>query len=260
MAVTPPVVPFVRVLEIGDSGNDVIAVKRALSRAGYIRWGDFTRLWGKYAAIACKNFQRAKGLKQTGIYHFATHEALRKSHRQKSRTEWAFDAMSIAIMKSEDITPYDRTVGKTMDAVTYAIANQGRISYSQARPMPDRDPYPNLPYLADCSGFVTWAARSGGWKQDPNYPVGSSRKWDGYGFTGTLWESGTVVNGLSNAQLCDLVFYGRPWQAGGAAHVVMLRDFYGGNWYVGSMGSDAGPSNVRADYRSITGIRRYKLV
>lgn len=260
MPVTPPVVPYVRALDLWASGDDVIAVKRALSRAGYIKWGDFTRVWGKYAMIACKNFQRAKGLKQTGVYHFATHEALRKSHRKQSRTEWAYDALSISIMKHEQITPYDLAIGKTLDAVTYAIVNQAKVSYSQDRPMPDREPYPNLPYAADCSGFVTWSAHSGGWKQDPNYPVGSGRKWDGYGFTGSLWESGTVVNGLGNAQLCDFVFYGRPWLAGGAAHVTILRDFYGGRWYAGSHGQQSGPSNVRADYRSITGIRRYKIV
>jgi hypothetical protein len=259
VTVKPPVVPFVRPLTEGTSGNDVLAVKRALSRAGYIKWGEFTRIWGKYAAQACKNFQRAKGLKQTGVYHYATHEALRKTHRKNSRTEWAFDKFSIAILKDEEVSPYEMAVGKTLDAVTYAIVHNPEVSYSMARPMPDRLPYPNLPYAADCSGFVTWAARSGGWVQDPNYPVASRRKWDGWGFTGTLWEQGEKVSGLSEAKECDLVFYGKPWEAGASAHVTILRDFYNSRWYVGSHGQQSGPSNVPATYRVITGIRRYKL-
>lgn len=260
MSTTPPQVPFVRSLEPGDSGNDVVAVKRALSRAGYIRWGDFTRLWGPFAVQACKNFQKAKGLKQTGVYHFATHEALRKTHRQRSRTEWAYDALAIKIMREEDVTPLERTIARTLDAAAYGIVRRDQISYDQIRPMPDNAPMPNIPYTADCSGFVTWCARSGGWAQDPNYPVGSTRRWDGYGFTGTLWQNGIAVPSLSQAQLCDLVFYGTPWMSGGAAHVVILREKVGSTWYVASHGGQSGPLNLRATYRKITGIRRYKLV
>lgn len=261
MSTTPPIVPFVRPLVERTSGNDVIAVKRALSRAGYIEWNgtEFTRVWGEYAMESCKRFQRAKGLKQTGVYHFATHEALRKTHRKGSRTEWAFDALSIAIMREEDVTPYERAVNRTIDAVNTAIGRRDSISYSMARPMPDNAPYPNIPYAADCSGFVTWAARSGGWAQDPNYPVGSARRWDGWGFTGTLWANGVKVNGLANAKLCDFVFYGLPWLSGGKAHVAIVREIYKGIVYVGSHGSDSGPLNLRADYRNITGIRRYHI-
>lgn len=257
----PPVVPFVRSLTQGCSGPDVVAVKRALSRAGYIEWKgtDFTRVWGPYAAESLKRFEKAKGLKQTGEYSFTRHEALRKTHRKGSRIEWAFDAFSIAIMREEDVSPWERVAYRTVDAVNQAIAHRDQITYSQVRPMPDMAPYPNLPYAADCSGFATWAARSGGWAQDPNYPLGSSRKWDGYGYTGTLWACGHDVSSLRYAKLCDLVFYGRPWLAGGAAHVSIVREIHDGRVYVGSHGSRSGPINVPADYRSITGIRRYVL-
>jgi len=260
----PPQVPFVRVLNQGTVGRDVIAVKRALSRAGYIEWpadGSFSPIWGPFAALSLKRFERAKGLKQTGVYSYARHEALRKTHRRRSRTEWAFDDLSIQVLKGEDITPYERVVARTLEAVDYAILHRDSISYEQIRPMPDRAPYPpNIPYVADCSGFVTWAAHSGGWVQDPNYPVYSARRWDGHGYTGTLWTNGEPVNGLKSAKLCDLVFYGRPWLAGGAAHVGMVRAIENGVVYIGHHGQDAGPFNSRADYRSITGIRRYKLL
>ena len=43
-------------------GVDVLAVKRALSRAGYLRWGNFTPLWGEFAAKAAKKFQQDNGI------------------------------------------------------------------------------------------------------------------------------------------------------------------------------------------------------
>jgi hypothetical protein len=260
---TPPIVPFVRVIHEGDAGSHIAFTKRALSRAGYIEWPDrgyFTQVAGEFWVQSLNRFKKAKSLKQNGVYDFPTHEALRKSHRRSSRTEWAFDHFAIAGLTGLDITPHERAVQRTLDAVDYAILKRDLIVYAQTRPMPDRQPFPNIPNIADCSGFVTWAARSGGWIQDPNYPVGSSRKWDGYGFTGSLWANGDPVPGLLSARLCDLVFYGTPWMAGGAAHVGIVRAIENGVVYIGHHGQTAGPFNSRADYRKVTGLRRYRLV
>jgi cell wall-associated NlpC family hydrolase len=260
MAALPPVVPFVRVLVPGTSGRDVIAVKRALSRAGFMEWGEFTPVWGPFAQAALKAFEKTLGYKQTGVYAYTRHEALRKRHKKGSRIEWAFDAFSIAILRQEDVTPYEATVERVVSAVDQAILRRDVIPYTQARPFPDILPYPNIPNLgADCSGFVTWALRSGGpHVPDPNGTVGGSTwKW---GFTGTLWARNAVVSRLSLAKVCDLVFYGRPWESGSAAHVAIVRAIEGGVVYVGSHGSSRGPLNVQATYRSITGIRRPVLI
>ena len=260
MAALPPIVPFVRVLEPGTAGRDIVAVKRALSRAGYMEWGDFTPIWGPFAQTALKRFEKAKGYKQTGIYTYTRHEALRKTHKKNSRSEWAFDAFSIAIMRQEDVTPYEATVDRVVSAVDQAILRRDSIPYTMARPYPDMEPYPNIPDRgADCSGFVTWALRSGGPSvPDPNGMIAGTY-WK-YGFTGSMWARNEVVSRLSQARLCDLVFYGRPWESGGAAHVAIVRNIADGVVWVGSHGSSRGPLNVRADYRQITGIRRPVLV
>lgn len=257
---TPPRVPFIDEIVLNDVGAHIRYTKRALSRAGYMEWGEFTNVAGKHFFTALNAFEKAKGLKITKKFDYTRHEALRKTHRKGSRTEWAFDAYAIAGLVGEELSPWDRVVQKTLDAVDYAILHKERIDYNQVRRMPDNSPFPNLPNPCDCSQFMTWAAKSGKWIQDPNYPVNSTRKWDDYGFTGTLWAVGTPVSGLSAARLCDMVFFGRPWLAGGAAHVGMVRAIISGTVYIGHHGQTAGPFNSRADYRSVTGIRRFRLV
>jgi len=49
-------VPFCRPLRPGARGLDVVAVKRTLSRAGFMRWGAFTQAWGTGATEACRRF------------------------------------------------------------------------------------------------------------------------------------------------------------------------------------------------------------
>ena len=39
--------------------RDIIAVKRALSRAGFMQWGGSAPMWGPHAVRACKAFQKA---------------------------------------------------------------------------------------------------------------------------------------------------------------------------------------------------------
>lgn len=260
MAVIAPVVPFVRVLKRGSVGRDCIAAKRALSRAGYMTWGDFTNVWGEYAENALKKLEKARGWKITGVYAYTRHEALRKMHRKGHPSEWAFDAMAIAIMRDEDVSPWERVSNRVTNAIDQAILHRDWIPYTMERPYPDIEPYPNLPNEgADCSGFVAWALRSGGpGVPDPNGMVAGTY-WR-YGFTGFMWARNPVVPQLAVSRVCDLVFYGRPWESGGGAHVAIVRHIEpDGTRYVGSHGSSVGPLNLRATYRQIVGIRRPSL-
>jgi hypothetical protein len=260
MTERPPVVPFVRELEQGMVGLDVVAVKRALSRAGYIEWapgGAFSNVAGPFFVTSLNRFKRAKGLKQDGKYSFPTHEALRKSRRRRSRSEWAFDRLAIHTLEGKLQTPEERVLDGILAACDQAILRRDLIRYAQVRPYPDMLPYPNLPNVCDCSQFVTWCYRSGG-APDPNGEVGGTF-WR-YGFTGTLWLNQEVPLVLSMIRLGDLVFYGTPWRAGGAAHVAICREIRAGKPWVGSMGSDSGPLNLPADYRRIVGVRRPALL
>jgi peptidoglycan hydrolase-like protein with peptidoglycan-binding domain len=60
--VSAPSVPRAREIREGMHGDDVVAVKRALSRAGYLRWGTFTAVWDAGAIAAVKPFQDDHGV------------------------------------------------------------------------------------------------------------------------------------------------------------------------------------------------------
>lgn len=241
-----PVVPFVRKLAVGNSGPDVIAVKRALSRGGWMEWGDFTPLYGPYAAQAVKAMEKTKGYKQTGVYAFTRHEALRKSRRQGTTNEWAFDALSIKILNGEAVTPEERMRSGIVDAAVYSIVRRDTISYAQIRPMTDMAPPPNVPNTMDCSWHATWCYKSAG-APDPN---GRGYSSPILGYTGTLYPRGTPIS-VVQLQLGDLVFYG--WRDGIPTHVAV----YIGGGYVASHGQQSGPSKVPVTYRQVTGCRSY---
>ena len=102
-----PVVPFPRPLyppshEKGPvaDGVDVVAVKRAISRAGFFPWQDFDDSYNEnFAMKGVKPFQQANKLSATGNYGEKTHEKLRNTHRKGEPTDWAFDQISINLMK-----------------------------------------------------------------------------------------------------------------------------------------------------------------
>jgi len=244
--VSAPAVPFVRQLKLGSTGQDVIAIKRALSRGGWMEWGAFTALYGPHMVNAVKALEKTKGLKQTGVYMFTRHEALRKSRRQGTTNEWAFDALSISILKGEAVSPEERMRQRIVDAAVYGIVKRDVIHYAQIRPMTDMGPPPNVPNTMDCSWFATWCYMSGG-APDPN---GRNYSSPILGYTGTMYPRGRAVS-VVELKLGDLVFYG--WRDGIPTHMGV----YIGNGYIASHGQESGPSKVPVLYRQVTGCRSY---
>lgn len=102
-----PVVPFPRPLyppshEKGavPDGVDVVGIKRAISRAGFFPWQDFDDSYNEnFAMKGVKPFQQQNGLTASGNYGKETHEKLRNTRRKGSKTDWAFDQVSINLMK-----------------------------------------------------------------------------------------------------------------------------------------------------------------
>lgn len=246
-----PVVPY---NGSPPKGLWALAVKRALSHAGFMMWADFTKNWGEYAIRACKNFEHAHGIKVTGKYPLLTHQTLVKTRLLKSRSEWAWQPYDILLARQSHIDPHEEAQLSILDGVTWAIAHQAQIGYRMLRPYPVYNSFPvNHWFWNDCSGMYAQWLR---WGDAPDPHRGY---YNGYGNTATLWEYGTPVANLRSAELCDAVLYGKPWLAGAAAHVVILRRYANGVWYAGSHGTESGPNEVRADYRSIVGIRRFPL-
>jgi peptidoglycan hydrolase-like protein with peptidoglycan-binding domain len=79
-------------------GDDVIAVKRAISRAGFFPWQPFDDTYNEAIADAVRSFQRAKGIQATGNYGQATHEVLRAT-RSKDGSD-AFDGKAAELYRN----------------------------------------------------------------------------------------------------------------------------------------------------------------
>jgi hypothetical protein len=105
-----PIVPFPRALyppshDKGpvSNGNDIVAIKRAISRAGFFPWGQFDTIYSeKFAMEGVRPFQQKNGLTASGNYGEATHEHLRNALREHHFDEWAFDETAIRMMEASD--------------------------------------------------------------------------------------------------------------------------------------------------------------
>lgn len=236
----PPSVPRPRLLIQGDQGKDVIAVKRALSHAGYIEWGAFTDIYGQYMNTAISNFERDNGITPVGRgYGPKVHQKLEATHVKGDPSKWSFQPYEINLMRQEaallKASPEQRVRGGIVAAGFYWYANRARIPYSEWRPFDLVKP-PDLPsHPWDCSAYVTNCHYAGG-APDPN-----GRGYNNQGYTGTLMSQGTRCQ-LSDLKPGDLVFYGfssgggLAFPSGSPTHVALFTGYQGGTAMVLSNG------------------------
>jgi NlpC/P60 family len=259
-----PNVRFPREIRQGMSGKDVLAHKRAISRArpDLYEWADFTPLAGEYFMDAVVAWKKSKGLGNTRVLGGRAHESLERTRRKGHLDEWAFDQTAInlaeayyqAVTKSPDQARREKIV----EAGMWWYKNRLQIPYVQSRPFPLIKP-PVIPLALDCSEFVTICHYAGG-APDPN-----GRGYDGQGYTGTLKQHGERVNSITNLKPGDLIFYGssvaKPgFNAGDPTHVGMYVGYINGIHMSLQMGSY--PMKY-IDYRyrhDIHSFRHYKVV
>lgn len=116
----PPVVPFPRALyppsntkgPVTDN-DDIVAVKRAISRAGYFPWQKFDDTYSeKFAMEGVKKFQQQNGLTATGFYGKNTHDRLVDTRCKGKPDEWAFDPVAIKLMikAKEEMTALNKNL------------------------------------------------------------------------------------------------------------------------------------------------------
>jgi len=229
-------VAFCRPLILGAKGKDVIAHKRAISRAApdIYPWmgAKFTPIFGGRFETAVVRYQKRRGITPaSGKIGRGTHEDLEKSVAKNKPTEPAFDPLAVK-MAAEFCGEFEKTTReKVVEAGFYWYSRRSQISYSQARPFALGVPL-WIPDQWDCSGFVT-ACYYAGEAGDPN-----NRNFDGHGYTGTLISNGVKIaqNALKPG---DLIFYGftrvaKPgFPIGSPTHVAM----YVGDGMVLSNGS-----------------------
>jgi len=229
------IVPLPRALKHGDSGRDVLMLKRALSRAHYRKWGrGFTKGFGAELVNDVKRFQRDHGLKADGVYGPTTHKKLARF----------YDHYGASVML--------RLVPQQPEEVSQALIaynNRNLVRYTQTslRMMIVRNKIKDLRkwftknqiLWEDCSSFVTGLYYIAG-RKDPN---GYSPGYPGYGYTGTLAVHGKRV---SFPKLGDLALYGGfPYK-----HTTICVGFKNSVPSVVSQGSDAGPLLSPFNYRS----------
>lgn len=232
---------FPKILKPGDRGKDVLAMKRALSRAGMQRWKVFTKLWGADTTTVLKNFQKKYHLNVDGVYGINTHRKLAPY----------YDRYGMKIMNDEFLRlhtvndPQVRMVSAALEIYNFCKMT-GRGQYTQtARRMSIvrnrwRIPFAKSVWLyEDCSSSLTgvsWEARI----PDPNH-----LSYSGQGYTGSL-----SVNGfrISVPIPGSFGFYGAFWPY---HHVVMCISTRGPTPLVFSWGSGLPkilPWNYRSDF------------
>lgn len=133
-------------------------------------------------------------------------------------------------------------------AARWALAHEPSIHYLQSRPFaPLAIARRVLPLWADCSATSTMLWRAAG-LPDPN-----GRRYDGYGYTGTIRSHVPQIK-LSQARPGDLIVYG----PGTGAHMVVVMQG-GSDPIVWSHGQESGPRLYRHSVQIATHGRTYTV-
>lgn len=251
-------IPFKRVINIGDKGEDVLAIKVAIARAGFWPWQEFNEVYSERFAKGKRRptkminqgvagFQRRNGLK-VGPYNLATHKKLVAARVAKGKPnagEYVFDRRARRLYNGfDDTSPEEVIVKEIYHWWDYLVDRKGSVHYSQIRPIDPlrkREKPPNLPSYLDCSGTVTYTAWCAGAKS-PDRECG----YNGYGYTGTLIDGGFRIGYLEVDKYAKdhlvLAFYGPSrWNT---THVVSLKS----KNQVYSNGSEAAPQKLNTPY------------
>lgn len=231
----PPIVQFIRALNVGDSGPFVFQLQRALKKA-HFRKGRSTGFYGKGTAHQVARFQRSVHIRPSGRYGKPTHFKLSKYYDAEGRGRLLSVAHTRLII--------ERT-SKIVTATAWAWKHRMSMAYSQSGSRAFLPLLPGFPRATDCSGYFTWVFKASG-LTDPN---GFAYRIVGY--TGTLAQHGIRISANGALHVGDAVFYGGGYPYG---HVAIVVDAI--RRLVSSHGSPG--IHVEAfNYRPVSTIRRY---
>lgn len=238
----------------------VLAVKIAISRAGYWPWQEFDMAYNNLFAHGIpkkgKRYSGVHGFKtshsitpQGDTYDIWTHNALLKTRVPAGNPhagEWAFDARARYLytgFKSD--SEEEQLVSEIFRMWDILIAHEPSCHYSQARPigpLVKRQDPPRFPNWLDCSGIVIYTCWLAGAKSPDPYG------YSGYGNTNSLNDNGFHIDLGNIEKYCRdhlvLAFYGPSRYA--TTHVTAVKT----PTKVYSMGHEAGPEIInRIQYR-----------
>jgi peptidoglycan hydrolase-like protein with peptidoglycan-binding domain len=228
-------------LSKGMSGSDVQAAQRALWRAlGEDSTNARNGVYGDQTVIDVRRFRHAYGVNpddpSTSI----------GGPLWRVLTRW-MDVTAIHQAENAPPPPPPPPVdhwAQVGDEAWWAYENRGRFSYVQLRPIEGIHSPPVV--LTDCTGFYLGCCQAAG-VPNPNRADGV---YDGYGYTGSLWERGSWTHSPRRG---DLAMYGDPYGHTGHAAPYM------GDGTVVSFGHNPiehYPVRYRGDFRGLKTFHR----
>lgn len=277
-------IPFKRPLYppsyIGEKtkpGEDVLAVKRMVSRLGFWPWGEFDEHYYEGFSKGQKNklgrpikgregvagLQRYLKIKPTGYYGKPTHTAtlnLRIRDKMPHAREYGWDQAAINLYKGfEDISPAEAIVKDIYKWWNWFVNREPDVFYDQGRPitiLERGNVPPKLPISDDCSGvFIGCAWLAGAKSPDPWY------QYNGAGNTGSLVNGGFRISIDEIDKYCKThyigVFYGSSiWNTKHIVAAESSNKFY-------SHGREAGPEivhNIHYHSYPVVAVRAYTVI
>lgn len=269
----PPDDPLYRGGATGTVGEDVLAVKIAISRAGYWPWQEFDEAYSNrfshgvgVGSVRIRSgvagFQRENGIDPTGWYGKLTHEKLLKKKVPSGKPhagEWAWDFRARALYKGfEDTSPEEKIVADIYKWWDQLIADEDDWHYSQDRPVQPliaRENPPKPPGYLDCSGTAIYTA----WLAGANSPD-VYHGYGGYGNTNSLNDGGlrisvSEINKYAKDHLV-LAFYGPSIY--NTKHVVSCKS----DTEIYSMGREGAPEKKNSIYhwKNFLEARAYRVL
>jgi len=223
-------------------GDDVIAVKRAISRAGYFPWQEFDDAYNEKIADAVQQFQKKNGLDATGFYGEPTHNKLKGKKVPGSSPhagEPVFDGTAAELYKGYATeSDVDRVRKAITDFCNKGLAHPSGWDYTQNRAI-DIDVDPTGHVDSDCSGSAIQAFEYARDKTGVAVPDPAKQGWSGYGNTSYYEDDHPTVSG--SYLVGDLAHYD-----GHVCVCMKAGDWDSSDWW--SFGSEP-PSKRKLGYR-----------
>jgi len=237
-----------------SKGPTVEALKRAISRLGFMTWKgqDFTQAWPRAGAFdtGFRKWQQENDIPADGVYGRQTWKELRsaKVTQGQHKGEYALDRYAQLLIRDEwqelNVPDEQDVRAAIVEFCLKAEGNEDAWHYRQARPV-DVSVSPTAGYVwSDCSGYVIQAFYYAKQKTGVNVPDpakgGGAGEWSGYGNTSTEDDWPRVGEPFRVGDLAHYSGHVTLCRRGGTARTAIFS----------SHGQEAGPMPVSLHYRS----------
>jgi hypothetical protein len=233
-----------------SSGPTVVALKRAISRLGFMDWKDeFTERWPADGALdqSFREWQKHLEMPANGVYGEQAWKAIRAATIAKGpkKGEYGLDANAQKLIQKEwedkHVKDEDDARAAIAEFCRLAEANEDNWHYRLARPLEVSVDPTGSSITADCSMYVIQAYHYAREKTGIDIPDPSKQNYTGYGNTDLYEDDHPHVSEAYN--IGDLAHYD--------GHVTLCRKAGTAETAVfSSHGQESGPMPVSLHYRS----------